>query len=112
MFASHHKLSNLVTIIDRNKLSVLDHTENIIKLEPFADKWNSFGWEVKEIDGHSSLEINNVFKYSKERKSEKPLLILANTIKGKGVSYMENKVNWHHGVPNKEQIEVALKELE
>ena len=112
LFASHHKLSNLVTIVDRNKLSVLDYTENIINLEPFADKWKSFGWEVIEIDGHNNLEIDNTFRYSKERKSEKPLLIIANTIKGKGVSYMENKVNWHHGVPNKEQIEIALNELE
>ena len=112
LFASHHKLNNLVTIVDRNKLSVLDYTENIINLEPFGEKWKSFGWEVLEIDGHNSIEIDNAFKYSKDRKSDKPLLILANTIKGKGVSYMENKANWHHGVPNKEQIETALRELE
>jgi len=111
MFASHHQLNNLITIVDRNKLSVLDYTENIINLEPFADKWKAFGWEVKEIDGHNISDILEALKNSKKRDSKKPLLILANTIKGKGISFMENKIKWHHGVPNKDEIDLALKEL-
>jgi len=111
MFASHHELDNLVAIIDRNRLCVLDFTEKINKLEPLSEKWNSFGWEVIEIDGHSYKELLHVLGTHKNRISNKPLLVLANTIKGKGVSFMENKSEWHHGVPKPEQLKLARKEL-
>ena len=112
MFASHHCLNNLIVIVDRNQLAVLDKTENITRLEPFADKWVSFGWDLTEIDGHNIKSILKAFDRFRQRNSKKPLLILANTIKGKGISFMEDQVNWHHGVPNLEHLELARKELE
>ena len=111
MFASHHGLNNLTAIIDRNKLATLDKTENINRLEPFAEKWISFGWEVKEVDGHVIKDIAQSLAGFRNRNSNKPLVIIANTIKGKGISFMENQVKWHHGVPNREHLETALKEL-
>jgi len=111
MFASHHGLNNLIAIIDRNQLAILDKTENITRLEPFAEKWISFGWEVKEIDGHEIKDIEQSLVGFRSRNSNKPLVIIANTIKGKGISFMENQVKWHHGVPNREHLETALKEL-
>ena len=112
MFASHHRLNNLIAIVDRNQLTVLDKTENITRLEPFSEKWVSFGWDVTEIDGHDIKSILKAFDGFRQRKSKKPLLILANTTKGKGISFMENQVNCHHGVPNLEHLEKARKELE
>ena len=112
MSASHHGLDNLVAIVDRNRIQNDRWTHEVMSLEPFADKWSSFGWDVVEIDGHDISMVVNKLSNAKNRKSNKPLLILANTIKGKGISFMENKINWHHGVPNEEQIKLALKELE
>jgi len=111
MFASHHKLNNLVGIVDKNNLCILDFTKNCVNMEPLEDKWKSFGWDVITIDGHSFEELDSVFSKVRSRQSEKPLMIIANTIKGKGVSFMENKPEWHHSVPNQEQLEMARKEL-
>ena len=112
MFAGHHELYNLIAIVDRNKLGSEDFTENTCKLEPFADKWRDFGWEVKEIkDGHSFPEIFEVFKDCRNRKNPKPLMIIANTIKGKGLSCLENLPKAHHTVPRGEEAERSRKEL-
>lgn len=110
LFSSHFCLSNLVVIIDRNRLQSLDDTENTIALEPFADKWKAFNWDVLEINGHNHQEIENALSVSS--KKEKPLVIIANTTKGKGVSFMENSVLWHYRSPQGEEYIAAMKELQ
>ncbi|HOK57305.1 MAG TPA: transketolase, partial [bacterium] len=100
-----------VAIVDRNWLCVTDFTENIVKLEPLEEKWESYGWETERINGHDFGEIFKVLKNVKERKSEKPLVIIANTIKGKGVSFMENQILWHGMAPKGKEAEKAKKEL-
>jgi len=108
LFASHHKLDNLVVIIDRNKLQSIHSTEDTLGLEPFVDKWQAFGWKVVDIDGHNHEQLINACD-SKE--VGKPLCIVANTIKGKGVSFMENNVLWHYRSPQNEEYDAAMKEL-
>ena len=108
MFAAHHKLNNLFAIIDYNKIQSLDLIENTLRLEPFADKWNAFGWNVIEIDGHNHEEIAHALN---TLHPEKPTCILAHTTKGKGVSFMENQVLWHYRTAKGEEYELALKEL-
>lgn len=112
MFASHHQLNNLVAIIDRNKLSATDFTENYISLEPLGYRWEAFGWEVLNVNGHSFDHIIDVLSKVRNRSSSKPLVIIADTIKGKGVSFMENSPNWHHQLPKGEDINRAFKELD
>jgi transketolase len=111
MAASHYKLDNLVAILDRNHLQISGNTEDVMSLEPLADKWTSFGWHVKKINGNSMTELVEAFR-STPYSVGKPTLILAETTKGKGVSFMENNPSWHHKVPTPEQYELALKELE
>ncbi len=108
MSAAQFKLDNLCAIIDRNKLSLDGPTEEIMSIEPFADKWKAFGWNVIEIDGHKVEEIQDAFKAAKECKG-KPTVIIANTIKGCGADFMENQTNWHYGGLDEETVE-ALKE--
>ena len=110
MFASHYKLDNLAAIIDCNKIQALGYTKNIINLEPLSQKWSSFGWAVSEIDGHDFSQILEVFEKTPISVG-KPNIIIAHTIKGKGVSFMENKLLWHYRSPNDEEYEMALKEL-
>lgn len=111
-FASQHKLDNLVAIVDYNKLQSLGRTDEIISLEPFCDRWKSFGWSVKEVDGHDISQIVDnmgLLPYTKN----KPNVLIAHTVKGKGISYMENVPLWHYRIPKtNEEIEIALKELE
>ena len=109
MFAAHHRLNNLVAIIDYNKLQSLDSIANTLNLEPLAKKLESFGAHVIEIDGHSHLAIHEALSYST---GTKPLVIIAHTIKGKGVSFMENEVEWHYKSPNLEQKNAAILEIE
>lgn len=111
MFASHHHLNNLIGIIDRNGLTVTDYTESALKLEPLQEKWQAFGWETVTIDGHSFDEIFTVFNNARARSSNKPLMIIANTVKGKGLSFMENEQMSHTMVPAGEQAEIAMKQL-
>ena len=111
MFAGHHELNKLVAIIDRNRLCTLDFTENCLRLDPMDDKWKAFGWEVVSIDGHSFEEIFGVFDNFRSRKSTKPLMIIANTTKGKGVSFMENNPMAHTLIPSGEQLQKAKEEL-
>jgi transketolase len=110
MSAAHYKLDNLVGILDRNKFQISGCTEDVMGLEPLSDKWTSFGWEVVEVDGNNIEELLKTFK-SLPAKKDKPTLILAHTIKGKGVSYMENVAKWHHGVPSEEEYKTAINEL-
>ena len=111
MIAAHLKLSNLCLIIDRNNLITHGRTEEINGLEPLAEKWKAFGWETIEINGHDHEEIKRSLKYFYNKTTQKPTLILANTVKGYGVSFMENKKEWHHGSINEIQYEEAKEEL-
>lgn len=108
MFASHHKLNNLTAIIDYNKLQSLDSIQNTLGLEPLGQKFKSFGWDVFEVDGHDYSQISNALL---ESDNLNPKVIIAHTTKGKGVSFMENKVEWHYKTPNKVELELALIEL-
>ncbi len=110
LFAAHHKLSNLTVIIDYNKIQSLAPVKDTIKLEPFGDKWISFGWDVKEVDGHNHEKLAEVMDFNVP-KTNLPTCIIAHTIKGKGVSFMENKVLWHYRTPQGEEYEKALEEL-
>lgn len=111
MFAGHHELNNLVAIIDRNWLCTIDFTENCLRLNPLESKWQAFGWDAITIDGHSFDEIFAAFKGFRTRKSTKPLMIIANTIKGKGLSLLENNRMAHIIIPSGEQLEKAREEL-
>ena len=111
MFAAQHKLDNLVCIIDYNKIQALGHTKDICDLEPFADKWNAFRWNSREIDGHNIEELIETFE-SVPFESDRPSCIIAHTVKGKGVSFMEDQLLWHYRTPQGEEFENAMKELE
>jgi transketolase len=92
LFAGHHQLDNLTVVVDYNKLQALGKVGDIVTLEPFADKWRSFGWDTIPVDGHDVAALTNAF----EKTSNKPKCIIADTIKGKGVSFMEGDLNWHY----------------
>lgn len=111
MFAVHHKLNNLIAIVDNNGLSAIDFIERYIQLAPLLDKWKAFGWDVKTINGHSFKEIISALKDMRSRKSNKPLVIIAKTVKGKGVSFMENNPIWHYRIPIGKELKLAKKEL-
>jgi len=110
MNAAQNKLNKIVAIIDRNRLQIDGCTENIKGLDNLAEKIKAFNWNVVEIDGHDINQIYDAIEFAK--KSDKPFAIVANTIKGKGVSFMENNAGWHGKAPKKEDYEKALKELE
>ena len=111
MFASHHRLNNLVAIVDRNRLGATDFTENSLSLEPFSRRWEAFGWETLNVNGHNIEQLIDVLSRAKQRSSTQPLVIIADTTKGKGVSFMEGSPLWHHRMPKGEEIQAALKEL-
>lgn len=108
--AANYKLDNLVAIIDRNMLQISGTTEEVMALEKLKDKYESFGWSVKVIDGHDFGELIPALKETWEE--GKPQLVLAKTTKGKGISYMENVPKWHHGVPDDEQFKKAMNEFD
>lgn len=110
MSASHYKLDNLVAIIDRNKLQISGKTEDVMTLEPMHERWEAFGWEVIEVDGNNIEALVNTFD-SLNFGNEKPKMIIAHTIKGCGISYMERNAKWHHGVPSPEQYSIATDEI-
>lgn len=110
MNAAHNKLNNIIAFVDRNKLQIDGSTENVKSVGDVAAKFKAFGWNTEEIDGHDIYAIYSAIETAKT--SDKPTVIIANTIKGKGVSFMENNANWHGKAPNDEQLEQALKELE
>lgn len=101
-------LDNMTVIVDYNKLQAMDNLENIVHMKPFAGKWEAFGWNVVEINGHDYAEIREALLV---RKNGKPTLVIANTIKGKGVSFMENVPIWHFRMPNEQELPVVMQEL-
>lgn len=111
LFANNFNLSNLVVIVDHNKMQCMDFCDNVIKLNPFADKWKAFGWNVLEIDGHNHIELKKALTIAKNNDSS-PTVIIANTIKGKGISFMENNIKWHGSAPKEEDYIKAVQELE
>jgi transketolase len=110
LFAAHHRLSNLIAVIDYNKIQSLATVEETLRLEPFADKWKAFGWIVKEVDGHDHESLIAALDIQPDTK-EAPSCIIAHTTKGKGVSFMENSVLWHYRSPQGEEFEAAMAEL-
>lgn len=110
LFAAHHQLDHLCLIIDYNKIQSLGNTNEVLSLEPLADKFNAFNWHTIEIDGHNHQEIKDAFdKATQTRK--KPTVIIAHTIKGKGVSFMENNLLWHYRSPNETEYQQAINEI-
>lgn len=107
-FAAHNKLSRLTAIVDSNKMQALGNTRDIFNMEPLKDKWLAFGWRVTEIDGHDLLQIQQAFKH---KASSSPHVIIAHTVRGKGVSFMEHTIDWHYLSLNHTQYIQTLKEL-
>jgi transketolase len=110
MLSPHLNLDNLILIVDYNKIQSLGFIDDVIKLEPIALKFKSFGWEVVETNGHDLQQLEEAFKISNNI-NKKPKIIIAHTIKGKGVSFMENKVKWHYQSPSLEEYQISINEL-
>lgn len=110
MTASHYKINNLITFLDYNKLQIDGTNDEVMRIAPVKEKFEAFGFYVQEINGHDFNEIISAVKNAKQQ--DKPSMIIANTIKGKGVSFMENKCEWHGKAPKKEEYEMAIRELE
>lgn len=110
LFASHHRLDNLVAIVDYNKIQSFGTVKEVLDLEPLAEKWRAFKWSAREIDGHNCNQIEEALT-GVPFEQGKPSVIIAHTIKGKGVSFMENKLEWHYKAPNLEELKQAIKEL-
>lgn len=108
LIANHFNLDNLCVIVDRNRIQSLTYTEETIALEPFAKKWEAFGWQVDEVDGHNYLELVT----SISKKSTKPKCIIANTTKGKGVDFMEDTVLWHYKSPDSNELNMAIQQID
>jgi transketolase len=111
LFAAHHGLSNLVAIVDYNRIQGIGPIADVIELAPFAEKWTAFGWEVREIDGHDHQALYTALA-AVPFVAGKPSCLLAHTVKGKGVSFMENTVLWHYRIPRGAEFDAALAELE
>lgn len=112
LFANHYRLNNLVAVVDHNHMQSLDFCENTIELENFANKWKAFGWQVIEVNGNSHKELRQAFKIAQDVKNIKPTVIIANTIKGYGVDFMENDILWHYRFPhNGWEYDLAVNEL-
>jgi transketolase len=109
MAAAHYKLDNLVAILDHNTLQITGHTRDVCSNEPLDEKFAAFGWHVVSVNGHDFAELTDALTAPPQ--TGKPTMIIANTVKGRGVSFMENVVSWHHGVPSAEQYELAQGEL-
>lgn len=108
LMAAHRGLRNVTVIVDRNRLQILGATEDVLGLEPFADKWRAFGWDVLEVDGHDHVALTKAMRH----RAGRPVCVIANTTKGKGVDFMEGKVEWHTLVPDEEHLADALAQLE
>lgn len=109
--ASHYRLDNLCAIVDKNSLQITAATQEVMNTDPLDKKWEAFGWAVREVNGNEIEELKAVFNALPFEKG-KPSLVIARTIKGRGVSFMENELKWHHGVPNPEQYDQAQQELD
>jgi len=112
MFAPFHKLDNLTLIVDDNKIQLDDRTENVLDIRPLDAKFKAFGWNVAIVDGHDFAQVIPALKAARENTNGKPTVIIAETIKGKGVSFMEDNVKWHGVAPKPAEVEAAVKELE
>lgn len=110
LFAPQHQLDNLVLIVDYNKIQSFGRTKDILNLEPLTDKFKSFRWAVREIDGHDMIDIVDTFQ-SLPFEPGRPNAVIAHTVKGKGVSFMEDQLAWHYKTPSAEQVEAAMREL-
>ena len=110
MMAAAQRVENLMIIVDFNKWQATDRSEEVLALSPLVDKWRAFGWDACEIDGHDMAQLINVLSQEKTRDS-KPIAVIAHTVKGKGVSFMEDDNNWHYKIPSEEELSSALKEL-
>jgi transketolase len=110
LFAAHHRLNNLIAIVDYNKMQAFGTVKEVLDLEPLAKKWQAFGWAVREIDGHRFEQLKNTFS-GVPFAPDRPSCIIAHTTKGKGVSFMENQLAWHYRSPNADQLLLALAEL-
>lgn len=111
LFAPHHRLDNLIAIVDYNKIQSLGHVKDVLNLDPFAAKWSAFGWAVREIDGHDPEAIESALA-KLPIEPDKPTCVIAHTVKGKGISFMEDKLLWHYRTPQGEEYQQALAELE
>jgi transketolase len=111
MFAAHHKLDNLIIVIDYNKIQSFGSTKDVLCLDPLKKKFTSFNWEVKEVNGHDINQLEKVFYNAKKIKSGKPHCIIAHTIKGKGVTFMENRLSWHYQSPDKNEYKKAKMQI-
>lgn len=110
MAAHQYKLDNLVAIIDRNHLQISGNTEDVMAIDSIAQRWGAFGWDVLELNGDDMQSILDAFR-SIDYQNGRPHLLVSNTTKGRGVSYMENIASWHHGMPNQEQYEAGIREI-
>ena len=110
LFAPHHRLDNLTALVDFNKIQSFGTVKEVLDLDPFADKWRAFGWAVREIDGHDHAQIRAALQ-AMPLTPGRPSVLIAHTVKGKGVSFMENKLAWHYKSPSAEQLAAALDEL-
>ena len=108
--AAHYKLDNLVAILDHNTLQITGHTKDVMNNEPLDEKWRAFGWNVRTVNGHDYAQLTKALTDAPE--PGKPTFIIADTIKGRGVSFMENVTKWHHGVPNDAEMKQALSDLD
>ena len=108
MAAAHYRLDNLTAILDHNTLQITGHTRDVCSNEPLDEKFAAFGWDVRTVDGHDFTMLTEAMKFNQ---NGKPTMIIADTVKGRGVSFMENVVSWHHGVPSAEQYQLAQSEL-
>ncbi len=111
MAASHYRLDNLVGIIDYNKLQISGNVDTVMRISSLRDRWESFGWHIEEVNGNSVGELTALFDRV-PIELQRPTLVIANTVKGKGVSFMENNASWHHHVPTEKELERALNELD
>jgi transketolase len=111
LFAPQHRLDNLIVIVDYNKIQSLGRIKEVIDLDPFADKWRAFGWSVREIDGHNMDQVLDAL-LAAPFVAGKPSCVIANTVKGKGISFMEDKLLWHYRNPSAEELAQAIAELE
>lgn len=107
--AAHHGLDNLVAILDHNSLQITGYTRDVMSTEPVADKWRAFGWDVREIDGHDYAALTKAM--TDPPTTGQPTFVIANTVKGKGVSFMEDVAKWHHRVPSEEEFQQAMAEF-
>jgi transketolase len=111
LFAAHHELDNLTAIVDYNKIQSLGRVEEVLRLEPLAAKWQAFGWATREIDGHDLAEIDEVLAVV-PLATHRPTCVIAHTVKGKGVCFMEYRLLWHYRPPDSEELRLALAEID